>query len=184
MSNKTKASFDVLQVFNIIVIILSVIICSVLMFLQIPGVELLDTNPNWLLIWLVAWSLKKSITQGAIAGLIIGWIYDGITAAYPSHVLAFVVVGVCTSALKKQKYTGEDFISVAFIVFFMTFIAETIFAIQYFRMYWFSLSEVWYKYQQIALVSAIITSLWSPIFYYPFSLWQLKFKQLERRIKG
>lgn len=184
MHRQHQTSFDILKILNIVFIAFSVAICSVLMLLRIPGMELLETNPNWLLIWLVAWSIRSSVGQSAIAGLAIAWIYDGIMAASPSHVTAFILVGVLTSSLNKQKYLGEDFISVAFIVFFMTVIAETVFAIQYMRTYFFSFSEVWYKYQQIAIVSAIITSLWSPVFYYPFSLCQQKLRQLEKRIKN
>ena len=181
MLPRNKTFLDILKIFNLAFVFLSLILCTVLMLFKIPGVELLGTSPNWLLIWLVGWSLKRSIWQGAIAGLLIGWIYDGITLATPSHALAFVFVGVCTAKLQKQKYTGEDFISVAFIVFFMTIFSETIFAYQYLRMHWLSISEVLPKYQQTTIISAIITSLWSPIFYYPFNLWQQKMKQWQRR---
>lgn len=171
MSNRSQRSVDILKIFNILFIFFSVVICSILMLVDIPGIELLETNPNWLLIWLVAWSIKRTIWQGAIAGLVIGWIYDGIGVYSPSHVLSFVLVGIFTSGLQKQKYIGEDFISVAFVVFFMTIFAETIFAWQYATEYLLSISEVMQKYKQIVIISAIITSLWSPAFYYPFNLW-------------
>lgn len=181
MSRRNKTSLDILNILNIAIVLLSLIVCTTLMLFRIPGIELLGTSPNWLLIWLITWSLKKSIWQGAIAGLLIGWVYDGITLATPSHTLAFIVVGVCTAGIQKQKYTGEDFISVAFIVFFLTIFAETIFALQYLRAHWLSISEVLPKYQQTAIISAIITSLWSPIFYYPFNLWQRRIKQWRKR---
>ena len=184
MLNQSQTYFDILKIFNIAIIVISVVVCSSLMLLRIPGMELLETNPNWLLIWLVSWTLGRSTGQGAIAGLIMGWIYDGITGSDPSHVMAFVAIGVLTSKLQKQKYIGEDFISVAFVVFFMTFVCEAIFAFLYLRTYLLSIPQVWTKYQQIAIVSAIITSLWSPIFYYPFNLWQRRFKQLEKRIRN
>ena len=183
MPHQNQTSFDILKVLNLVFIVVSVAICSILMFFRIPGMELLETNPNWLLIWLVSWTLGKTAGQGAIAGLIMGWIYDGITGIAPSHALPFVAVAVCTSKLQKQRYLGEDFISVAFIVFFMTLVCEAIFGFLYLRTYFFSLSLVWTKYQQVAIVSAIITSLWSPIFYYPFNLWQRRFKQSEKRIR-
>ena len=184
MSYKNRTNFDVFKILNIFFLVFSVAICSVLMLVRIPGMELLEINPNWLLVWLVSWSLGKPAGQGGIAGLIIGWIYDGIAGANPSHAIAFVVVGLCTSALPKQKYIGEDFISVAFIVFFMNILAETIFALIYSRTYFLTISEIWHKYQQISIVSAIITSLWSPIFYYPFNLCQRRFKQWEKRIRN
>lgn len=151
-----------------------------MMLVDIPGIELLETNPNWLLIWLVAWSIKRTIWQGAIAGLIIGWIYDGIAVNSPSHVLSFILVGMLTSSLQKQKYIGEDFISVALVVFFMTILAETIFAWQYATEYLVSIDEVIQKYKQIVIISAIITSLWSPAFYYPFNLWNERIRLRQK----
>ena len=181
MPHRSQTSFNLLKILNIAFVVLSLIICVALMLFIIPGVELLGTSPNWLLIWLVAWSIKKSIWQGAISGLTIGWIYDALTLASPSRTFAFILVGVCTARLQKQKYTGEDFISIAFIVFFMTILSETVFAFQYLRMHWLSISEVLPKYQQTAIISGIINSLWSPIFYYPFNLWQRKMKQWEKK---
>ena len=182
MPHKSQTSFDLLKILNIVLVVFSLTICVVLMLFKIPGVELLGTSPNWLLIWLIAWSIKKSVWQGAIAGLILGWIYDAVVLATPSHAFSFILVGVCTARLQKQKYTGEDFISIAFIVFFLTILSETIFALEYLRMHWLSVSEVLPKYKQTAIISGIINSLWSPIFYYPFSFWQRKIKQWERKI--
>jgi len=182
MPYQSQTSFNLLKILDIVFVVISVAFCSLLMLLKIPGMELLGTSPNWLLIWLVAWSLGKSVSQGAIAGLTIGWIYDGVMGVTPSHAFAFVTVGIITSRLQKQKYIGEDFISVAFIVFFMTVLAEGIFAWLYLRTYFLPISQVWSKYQQIAIVSAIITSLWSPIFYYPFNLWQKRFRQLQKKL--
>lgn len=181
MSNRSQRSVDILKIFNILFIFISVVICSILMLVNIPGIELLETNPNWLLIWLVSWSVQRTIWQGAIAGLMMGWIYDGIAVSSPSHVLSFVLVGILTSSLQKQKYIGEDFISVAFIVFFMTIFAETIFAWQYAQETLVSIPEAIHKYQQIVMISAIITSLWSPAFYYPFNLWHQRVRLWQKK---
>ena len=180
MSHKTRRSVDTLKILNILVICISVAVCSMMMLVDIPGIELLETNPNWLLIWLVAWSIKRTIWQGAIAGLIMGWIYDGIAVNSPSHVLSFILVGIVTSSLQKQKYIGEDFISVALVVFFMTILAETIFAWQYATEYLVSIDEVIQQYKQIVIISAIITSLWSPAFYYPFNLWNERIRLRQK----
>ena len=177
MRYRSRKSFDVKNIFKILFVLVSVAICSILMLVDIPGMELLETNPNWLLIWLVSWSLKRTVWQSAIAGLAIGWIYDGIAISSPSRILGFVVVAVFTSSLQKQKYLGEDFISVAFIVFFMSILAETIYAVQYTIQYFGSVKAI-AQYQQIAIISAIITSIWSPAFYYPFNLINNKLKNL------
>lgn len=177
---RKQVLFDIYKVVNVLFITISVAICSMLMLLDLPGVELLETNPNWLLIWLISWSIKRTFWQGAIAGLAIGWIYDGISLSFPSHVASFMFVGILTSSLQKQKYLGEDFISVAFIVFFMTICAESIYAWQYAR-HWQAIAEAFGKYQEVVIVSAIITSLWSPAFYYPFNLISEK---IDRRMKA
>jgi rod shape-determining protein MreD len=172
MVYQTKSSFNWLKILNIAVIVVSVAICTILMLIRLPGMDLLGISPNWLLIWVVSWSVKRNVWQGAIAGIAMGCLYDAMTMNSPSHILSLVVVGVLTSALEKQRYIGEDFISVALIVFFMTIVAETIFAIQYGWLHLRNPEEVWREYQEIAIVSAIITSLWSPAFYYPFDRWQ------------
>jgi rod shape-determining protein MreD len=182
MQRQKQRTFDILKIVNALFIAASIAICIVLMLVNIPGMELLEVNPNWLLIWVVAWSLNRTAWQGAIAGLIIGCIYDGITLGNPSHILSFMVVGIATSSLKTQKYLGEDFISVAFVVFFMTFLSEAIFAWQYSRLHLMDMSDLLQKYQQVAIISAIITSLWSPAFYYPVNLWQKKLGLWRRKL--
>lgn len=180
MQSKNQILLDILKIIYILFIAISVAICSLLMLADIPGVELLETNPNWLLIWLVSWSVQKTVWQGAIAGLAIGWIYDGISLSSPSHALGYMLVGILTSGLQKHKYLGEDFISVAFVVFFMSIFADIIFAWQYAGEHQLGIAKMLYKYQQVAPVSAIISSLWSPAFYYPFNLIN---KIIKRRVK-
>jgi hypothetical protein len=34
-----------------------------------------------------------------------------------------------------------------------------------------TLSEIWFYHQRIALSSAILSSLWAPVIYYPLSRW-------------
>lgn len=179
--NPRQKSIDIINILNTLFVLASVCLCSILMLLRIPGMELLDTNPNWLLIWVVAWGIKRTVWQSIIAGIALGCIYDGISLSSPSHILGFVLVGVLTSALQKQKYIGEDFISIAVIVFFMTILAESVYAIQYATAHFLNPEQVFVKYKQIAIISAIITSLWSPAFYYPFSIWHNKVKKMARR---
>jgi rod shape-determining protein MreD len=182
MRYQSQKTLDIWKIFNILLVVVSVAVCSILMLVNIPGVELLETNPNWLLIWLVSWSVQRTVGQSAIAGLAIGWIYDGITISAPSHVLSFVVVAVVTSSLQKQKYLGEDFISIALVVFFMSILSEAIYAVQYTIQYFGSVTIAIAQYQQIAIISAIITSIWSPAFYYPFKLISNKIESPARRM--
>ena len=180
MRYQSKKRFNFFDILNILLVVISVAVCSLLMLLDIPGMELLETNPNWLLIWVVAWSLKRTIWQSAIAGVAIGWIYDGLAISLPSHVPSLVLVAVLTSSLQKRKYLGEDFISIAFIVFFMTFLAQAVYAVQYTLQYLVPLPKAIALYQQIAIISAIITSIWSPAFYYPFNLMSEKIESKSK----
>ncbi|MEP0818088.1 rod shape-determining protein MreD [Trichocoleus desertorum AS-A10] len=155
------------------------LLCLLALPLRFPGLELAGIGPNWLLIWVVAWSVKRTVFQGAIAGLVLGLLQDGMTAPHPTHVLSLIVVGVLTARLQKQRYIEEDFISVALIVFGMAVLAETVIAIQ-FSLQKFdgasvqamrTLAEIWTYHQRTALSSAILSSLWAPVVYFPLNRW-------------
>ena len=156
---------------NTIVIVASVFACCLLSLLRLPGMELLGVTPNWLLIWVIAWSVKRSVWQAAIAGIALGWIYDGLTVAHPSHVLSLVTVGVITASFNKERYIGEDFVSVALIVFVMAIMMQTILALQYLWLQIRPFSDIWQDYLRITMTSAVITSLWTPAIYLPLNRW-------------
>jgi rod shape-determining protein MreD len=162
------------------VTVLSVLVCLLLSPTRLPGMELGGIGPNWLLIWVVAWSLKRAPLQGALAGLILGMIQDGLTAPQPTHALSLAVVGLLTARLQKQRYIQEDFISVALIVFGMAVLAETITAIQFSLEGGRSLVEIWTYHQLVALSSAILSSLWAPIVYFPLNRWWALVKLTEQ----
>lgn len=149
----------------------SVLLCLLILPTRLPGMELAGIGPNWLLIWVVAWSVKRTMLQGALAGLVLGLIQDGMTSPSPTHVLSLVVVGVLTARLRKEQYLQEDFISVALIAFGMAVLAETVMAIQYSFQGNRSLVEIWTYHQLIALSSAILSSLWAPVLYFPLNRW-------------
>ncbi len=173
---------------NWVVTVSSVLLCLLLLPMRLPGTELLGIAPNWLLIWVVAWSIKRTAIQGAIAGLVLGLIQDGMTSPDPTHALSLMVVGVVTARLQKQRYLQEDFISVALIVFGMTILAETIVTVQFSFLgdatagtVSFTINKVvqmWQYHQQIALTSAIVSSLWAPVIYYPLNHWWAKIRFL------
>lgn len=149
----------------------SVLICLLILPLRLPGMELAGISPNWLLIWVVAWSVKRVVWQGAMAGLILGLLQDGMTSPHPTHALGLMIVGALTAKLQKQRYVQEDFISVALIVFLMAVISETVTAIQFSLAGGRSLAEIWTYHQFIALSSAILSSLWAPVVYFPLNRW-------------
>ncbi|NEO25676.1 MAG: rod shape-determining protein MreD, partial [Kamptonema sp. SIO4C4] len=91
--------------------------------------------------------------------------------SYPSHIISLTIVGVLTARIQKQRYIQEDFISIALIVFGMAVIAETVTAIQYSLQGFRNPAQVWTEHQRIALSSAILSSLWAPVIYYPLNRW-------------
>ncbi|KST64891.1 rod shape-determining protein MreD [Mastigocoleus testarum] len=179
---KSLSSWDprLRQLLDWSVIIGSVLICLMLLPSRLPGMQLLGIAPNWLLIWVVAWSVKRPALQGAFAGIILGLLQDGMTSPEPTHALSLGIVGLLTGLFQKQRFIQEDFISIALIVFGMSVLSETIFASQ---MIWMSnrhLESIWTYYQKVVLASAILSSLWAPVVYFPLNNWWQKVKLAEQ----
>jgi len=173
------------QALNWLTTVTSVLICLLILPTRFPGMTLLDVGPNWLLIWVVAWSVNRTMVEGILAGLVLGWLQDGMTAAHPTHALSLIMVGALTARLQKQRYIQEDFISIALIVFGMAVLAETVIAVQ-FSVQAFGadggreLGSIWLYHQQIALASAILSSLWAPAVYYPLNRWWEQMAAIEQ----
>lgn len=180
--NISQLSSGLRQIINGLVTVASVVVCLLLSLTRIPGMELLGIGPNWLLIWVVAWSVKRNALQGAIAGCVLGLIQDGMSSPDPSHTFSLILVGILTARIQKQRYIQEDFISVALIVFGMAVVSETVSAIQ-FSLSGGNWSEIWYYHQRLALSSAILSSLWAPILYYPLNIWWERIR-LEEQSKN
>jgi rod shape-determining protein MreD len=164
------------QFINYLVIFGSVLLCLLLLPLRLSGMELLGIAPHWTVIWVVSWSVKRNVFAGAIAGLILGILQDSMTGSSPSHIIPLVLIGVLTAQLQKERYLREDFISIALIVFVMVIIAESITAVQYAFQGLRSWESIWTHYQQIILTSAILSSLWAPVVYYPLNIWWQQIK--------
>ncbi len=162
------------------VTVISVLLCLLVLPMRLPGMELAGIGPNWLLIWVVAWSVKRTMFQGALAGLILGLLQDGMTSLSPTHALSLTLIGVLTARLQKQRYIEEDFISVALIVFGMAVLAETVTAIQFSLQGGRSLMEIWTYHQFVALSSAILSSLWAPVVYFPLNRWWERMGLIEQ----
>lgn len=177
------------QIVNWMVTVGSVLLCLIVLPMRLPGMELLGIAPNWLLIWVVAWSVKRTVVQGAIAGFVLGLLQDGMTSLHPTHTLSLALVGILTARLHKQRYIQEDFISVAIIVFGMAMLAEAMTTLQFSFLTnseaginKFAVSNfvaIWKEHQRIALASAILSSLWAPVVYYPLNRWWQKMNVFE-----
>ncbi|QLE58811.1 rod shape-determining protein MreD [Nostoc sp. TCL26-01] len=158
----------------------SVFLCLLLLPTRLPGMELLGIGPNWLLIWVVAWSIKRSVWSGTLAGIILGLLQDAMTNPHPSHAITLGIVGFLTGMMQKQRFMQEDFISVALIVFGMAVLAETVFGMQLTLAGDRQTTDIWAYYQRVTLASAILSSLWAPVLYYPLNSWWQKMKLLEQ----
>ncbi|MBW4612079.1 MAG: rod shape-determining protein MreD [Desmonostoc vinosum HA7617-LM4] len=154
----------------------SVVLCLLLLPTRLPGMELLGIGPNWLLIWVVAWSVKRSVFTGVMAGIILGLLQDAMTAPHPTHALSLGIAGLLTGLIQKQRFIEEDFISIALIVFVMAVLTETIFGLQLTLIGDRKIADIWTYYQRVALASAILSSLWAPVVYYPLNRWWQKLK--------
>jgi rod shape-determining protein MreD len=165
----------------------SVLLCLLMLPTRWPGMELLGIGPNWLLIWVVAWSVKRTVWSSAFAGIVLGLLQDAMTSPDPTHAVTLGVVGILTSLIQKQRFIEEDFISIALIVFVMSVLAETIFGLQLTLMgdaygghSLRKTEDIWTYYQRVALASAILSSLWAPVIYYPLNRWWQQIKLLEQ----
>jgi len=167
------------QVLDLTVTVGSVLLCLMMLPTRLPGMELLGIGPNWLLIWVVSWSVKRTVFQGALAGIVLGLLQDAMTSPNPSHAISLGIVGMITGLMQKQRFIQEDFISIALIVFAMTVLEGTIFASLLTWMGDRNIEDIWKYYQKVALSSAILSSLWAPVLYYPLNRWwqQIKLAQ-------
>lgn len=167
------------QALDLTVTVGSVLICLMMLPTRLPGMELLGIAPNWLLIWVVSWSVKRTVFQGALAGIVLGLLQDAMTSPNPSHAISLGIVGMITGFMQKQRFIQEDFISIALIVFVMTVLEATIFASLLVWMGDRNVQDIWTYYQKVALASAILSSLWAPVLYYPLNRWwqQIKLAQ-------
>lgn len=158
----------------------SVLLCLMMLPTRLPGMELLGIGPNWLLIWVVAWSVKRTVWEGVLAGVALGLLQDAMTSPNPTHAVTLGLVGLLTGLIQKQRFIQEDFISIALIVFVMAILTETVFGLQLTLIGDRKTEYIWAYYQRVALASAILSSLWAPVVYYPLNRWWQKMRLLEQ----
>ncbi|MCU0540756.1 MAG: rod shape-determining protein MreD [Oscillatoriaceae cyanobacterium Prado104] len=175
------------QVIYFVVTLLSAMLCVLILPTRMPGTELLGIGPNWLLIWVVAWSIrsKRTVLGSALVGLTFGFLQDALTAPFPSHAVSLVAVGILTVLLQKMWSVPADIVErdpipVALIVFVMALVAETVMGLQFLMAGDRTFLEIWSSHQRVALCSAILSSLWTPVIYFPLNrVWEMT-KKLEK----
>ena len=167
------------QFMDLAVTFLTVMLCLLMLPTRFPGMELLGIGPNWLLIWVVAWSVNRSVFSAMLSGIILGLLQDAMTSPDPTHALGLGIVGMLTALIQKQRFIQEDFISIALIVFGMAVVADTIFAVQLSLTGNRHADSIWTYYQRATLASAILSSLWAPVVYYPLNRWWQQMKLIR-----
>lgn len=164
------------------VIVGTLLIASMLLLTRIPGMTILGFSPQWLLMWVIAWSVKRDILYALLGAIAVGWLHDSLTiSGIPSHIPGFLLVAFLTASWRQQRYLQEDFISLALLVFAMTFVAEMVMAVQYLMLGLLSFSIVWTEAQQVALASAVLSSLWAPITCTPLVRWWDQVRMLDKQ---
>ena len=160
---------------NILVIIGSLLLCFLLTLARLPGMEILQVAPNWLVIWLVTWSLSHTRAQSLVAAVSISLVLDALSSSYPTHLPGLVIVAYFNSDSRRKNdlVSFNSIILVVLRVFFWTLVVEAIMALQYLPFNIDFIHELWLRYQRIGLSSALLSSLWTPVIYWPLSRWWL-----------
>jgi rod shape-determining protein MreD len=165
---------------------ISAAICILMLPTRWPGMELLGVGPSWLVMWLVAWSLNRSIWHGVIAAFILGLIQDGMTIGHTSilsfsisHVVSLVVVALAIDRLKKRRYVTNNIIGATILAFTMTILSEIVLCFQHLLDLTnlqfpigvaIDIETFWQDRSRVMAISAIVSSIWMPILYYPLQL--------------
>lgn len=167
---------------NSLVVIGSLLLCAVLLSLRLPGMTMLGVSPQWLLMWVIAWSIKREMLYAILGAIAAAWLHDSLMiTALPSHLPGFVLVAYLVSRWRQQRYFQEDFIILALLVFVMTLLAEVVMAGQYFLWGLGTPGILWAELQRIGLATAILSSLWAPLFCTPLVRWWDYVKMLDRQ---
>ncbi|AFY96006.1 rod shape-determining protein MreD [Chamaesiphon minutus] len=175
---------------HIAIVIGSVGLCLLLLPTRFPGMEILGVGPSWLVMWTVAWSVRRSLWHAATAGIVLGLIQDAMTfpattalGTVPTHVLSLTVVGVIAFWLQKRRYLSDTIVSVSLATVLLTIVSEVVTGAQYLLQAAIeqslaaslaSLDYMWTDRAIVISISAILSGLWMPIFYYPLQLWWQK----------
>lgn len=166
------------QIWNWLFTVGSVLVCLLLLPTRLPGMDILGVGPNWLLVWVVVWSIRRTSFDGVVAGIVLGLLQDALTGRFPTHTIGLALVGILTARLRRRQLVRTDLISVAIVVFGLAILTESIIALQLAGQYlldetalYSSLGSIWQYYLRVALSSAILSSLWAPVLYYPLDQW-------------
>ncbi len=175
---------------------LSAALCLVLLPVRLPGMSLLGVGPNWPLIWVAAWSLGRVPWLGALAGCFMGLAQDSVMVGgaavegggaqealvtiAPSHVLGLTLAGFLIAWIHRRRIIEDELIALILLVFVTAILTETVMAGLYLWQDESLGAAVWSQHQRLALCSAILSSLWGPVIYFPLKLWWQALTNVEK----
>jgi rod shape-determining protein MreD len=150
----------------------SIFICACGIYVHLPGMHLMGVTPNWLLVWLITWSRRYPVAIAVLTGVSLGLVQDAMVGGdwLPTHTLGLTIAGGVTAWLQQQNLMREDVISIALLVFVGAVGVETLLGLQFWLLGQ-DFGHLWVKQQRIALTSAVLSSLWTPLLYVPLNLW-------------
>lgn len=111
--------------------VVTAIACLFLLWVPLPGLQLLGYRPNWMIVWLVFWCTGRPAWMGAIAGANIGLLLDSVTTATPSHLLSCAVVGAVVGYWSRRRQAPPRTITLLLWLVALVLLAEGIYAFQH-----------------------------------------------------
>ncbi|KFF41281.1 MAG: rod shape-determining protein MreD [Candidatus Atelocyanobacterium thalassa] len=159
--------------FDKLIIIVSAVLSLLFSVVYLPGIEVFGAKVNWILIWVIVWSIKRKILQGIVGGLVMGLIQDSLTLGTLSHIPSLVIVGALSSRFRRNYFFGSNlysFLSIIVLVFILSLVAQGILFLEYILREIYSFEYINIYHQSSILLSAILSSLLSPILHYPMNI--------------
>ncbi|MEM9137520.1 MAG: rod shape-determining protein MreD [Cyanobacteria bacterium P01_F01_bin.42] len=169
----------VLRLYNPLVIVSSVLICTLLSLTRWPGMVLSGYGPGWLVIWLGVWCIDRTLLQAIAAGLCLGWIQDSLSAGWPSHTVGMITIGTGFHFCFANRVWKSDLLIAPIIVAIGVFVNDVIFSMLLSWSQTFSLIQTWRQASDLFWISPLLSAVWTPAFFWPLRQWWTFVKKLQ-----
>lgn len=104
--------------------------CLFLLWIPLPGLNLLGYQPNWMIVWLLFWCLGRPAWMGAIAGAVIGLLIDSVANPEPSHLPSSAIVGLLVGLWSRRQTVPPRTITLLLWIFLLVLLADGIVVLQ------------------------------------------------------
>jgi rod shape-determining protein MreD len=156
-------------IFDKLIIIISAVFSILFSLAYFSETKTFGANINWIQVWVIVWSVKQKTFQGIVSGLVMGLIQDSLTVGTLSCIPSLVVVGALSSRFRKNYFIRDNlysFLSIILLVFILSLIAQGIIFLQYTLQGIYLFEYINIYHQSSILLSAILSSLYSPVLHY------------------